>query len=572
MAIKRFIKKPSVPSLTGWPDWAHGVMSPIKQTLEIITGRRGEKLEQLSGPVELDAVAEKVNEVIRVLQDGQDVDVQGAALPPAQPQVTVNNISQTVIQELGSPTDLGWRKNMIINPAFRFWTYLRPANSGNLSNWREGIDKADTTGDSTTFGGISDLWFIRQSSNSTGTRFTYLRDLVSSHSPPANMPTVRYCFRVLTNATTGNPASKKRITAGLAYHRYAQIAGKPTALSFWIRSSLTGVITVAFCLSVGQWWCRKSITINAANTWEKKVVFFEAAPIISVTALYTDGSIPGGSGNGVSGARIEWWLCSDTTDAGAGTAVAGYPGWTSENLQAAPGQINFTSMSTSSPGLFLTACQLEIGTEATEFTEPPDDEELLRIQHFVEKSCDIDTYITAGSTTYAGATQVGHLYASPGTYSEMWQVQFRVPKARAMKYGYEWANPGGWAVLSRTKIRNGIQPSRSLGLTFSGQASSAVGGAVLLQQEIGASGTVTSATSTTLTDNTKSWPTDHLRNLQVTITGGTGSGQTRTISSHTGTTMTLSSAWTTTPDTTSTYVVADDSRTALHWIAGTYIY
>lgn len=100
MAIKRFIKKPSVPSLTGWPDWAHGVMNPIKQTLEIITGRRGEKLEQLSGEVELDAVAEKINEVIRVLQDGQDVDVSGAASVAPTPQVTVNNITQNVVQQV----------------------------------------------------------------------------------------------------------------------------------------------------------------------------------------------------------------------------------------------------------------------------------------------------------------------------------------------------------------------------------------------------------------------------------------------------------------------------------------
>ena len=72
--ITRFIKKPSIPTLTGWPDALIPVMRPIRETLEIITGRRGQRIPQLNGTVSPDVLALRINEIIRVLQDGQDVE------------------------------------------------------------------------------------------------------------------------------------------------------------------------------------------------------------------------------------------------------------------------------------------------------------------------------------------------------------------------------------------------------------------------------------------------------------------------------------------------------------------
>lgn len=61
-------------------------------------------------------------------------------------------------------------------------------------------------------------------------------------------------------------------------------------------------------------------------------------------------------------------------------------------------------------------------------------------------------------------------------------------------------------------------------------------------------GTATgSQTSTTLADTGKTWTTNEWTNYQVRIVSGTGSGQTRTISSNTATALTVSPAWTTTP-------------------------
>lgn len=69
-----------------------------------------------------------------------------------------------------------------------------------------------------------------------------------------------------------------------------------------------------------------------------------------------------------------------------------------------------------------------------------------------------------------------------------------------------------------------------------------------------ASGTATSATSTTLVNSAKTWTSGQWINYQVRITGGAGAGQIRTITANTGTTLTVAT-WTTTPDATSTYAI-----------------
>ena len=82
------------------------------------------------------------------------------------------------------------------------------------------------------------------------------------------------------------------------------------------------------------------------------------------------------------------------------------------------------------------------------------------------------------------------------------------------------------------------------------------------------SGTATAGAATTLTDTSKVWVTNRWAGGTLTLTGGTGSGQTRTISSNTATAITVSPAWTTNPAAGTTYTVTalaafdfqDDSR------------
>jgi hypothetical protein len=70
-----------------------------------------------------------------------------------------------------------------------------------------------------------------------------------------------------------------------------------------------------------------------------------------------------------------------------------------------------------------------------------------------------------------------------------------------------------------------------------------------------ATGTATSATSTTLVNSAKNWTPSQWVNAQVRITGGTGAGQIRTITANDATSITVAT-WTTTPDATSTYAIS----------------
>lgn len=73
-------------------------------------------------------------------------------------------------------------------------------------------------------------------------------------------------------------------------------------------------------------------------------------------------------------------------------------------------------------------------------------------------------------------------------------------------------------------------------------------------------GTATAGGSNYLDNTVKHWVTNQWANRTIAIMSGTGSGQTRTISSNTGTRVTVSSNWTTTPDSTSVYKIIGNTN------------
>jgi hypothetical protein len=79
-----------------------------------------------------------------------------------------------------------------------------------------------------------------------------------------------------------------------------------------------------------------------------------------------------------------------------------------------------------------------------------------------------------------------------------------------------------------------------------------------------ATGTATAGGANTLTNSGKTWATNQWTRSQIRITGGTGAGQIRTISSNTATQITVSANWTTNPDATSTYSI-EGNDDFLYW-------
>lgn len=72
-------------------------------------------------------------------------------------------------------------------------------------------------------------------------------------------------------------------------------------------------------------------------------------------------------------------------------------------------------------------------------------------------------------------------------------------------------------------------------------------------------GTATSGASTSITDSSKTWTTNRWSNMMVTITAGTGMGQSRSIVSNTSTALTVTPSWNTSPDNTSSYKIHGDN-------------
>lgn len=78
-------------------------------------------------------------------------------------------------------------------------------------------------------------------------------------------------------------------------------------------------------------------------------------------------------------------------------------------------------------------------------------------------------------------------------------------------------------------------------------------------------GTVTSATSLSMTDNDRSWEVNELVGKFVILTANAGIGQVRKITANDATSITIGSAWITNPDSQTAYKIADTVFRGLHY-------
>jgi len=106
---------------------------------------------------------------------------------------------------------------------------------------------------------------------------------------------------------------------------------------------------------------------------------------------------------------------------------------------------------------------------------------------------------------------------------------------------------------------------------ISSQLTGAAGGAgtysIFPAQNV-VSTTITATGISSLVDTTKAWATNRWNNFNVRITGGTGAGQLRTITTTTSNTLAVQPAWLVAPDNTSTYAMQGDFDTIMFAIGG----
>lgn len=195
----------------------------------------------------------------------------------------------------------------------------------------------------------------------------------------------------------------------------SQIAQKPFTLSFWVKATLPGNYCVAFLNSTEDRTFIGEYTINAASTWEKKVINILASPS-GGTWNYSNGI----------GLSVVWTLAAGTslqTTAGA---------WQTGSFRGSASQVN--GVNTGATDFRITGVVINEGYEAAPFNLFARDRaaEIIACQRYYEKSFEIDTAPANGTVgfflTNSGLTRLGLVpwVGSPA----LWQptVKYQVRK------------------------------------------------------------------------------------------------------------------------------------------------
>ena len=140
-------------------------------------------------------------------------------------------------------------------------------------------------------------------------------------------------------------------------------------LSFWCKMSQTGTYIVRLQDDDNNRQVSKSYTISSANTWENKTVTFPAD---------TTGAFDNDNARSL---RVQWYLDarSDWTSGTLGTTWEATSNTTNRAAGITTGWLDSTSSD-----FYLTGCQLEIGTSATDFEFLPYDVNLLRCERYFQ--------------------------------------------------------------------------------------------------------------------------------------------------------------------------------------------
>lgn len=164
------------------------------------------------------------------------------------------------------------------------------------------------------------------------------------------------------------------------------LVGVTFTLSFWVRSSKTGVHCVSFTNSGTDRSYVAEYTVSVANTWEYKTVTVVGGLISTGTWDFTTGI----------GLNVRWALMTGSTYRTTSDS------WQSGNFAATANQVNCFDLN---GNIFaITGVQLEVGTVATPFEHRPYGYELLLCERYFENAAygenaaiSFDGNVTSGS-------------------------------------------------------------------------------------------------------------------------------------------------------------------------------
>ncbi len=288
---------------------------------------------------------------------------------PGRLQITVVHNSVTRIWEnyrLGNP--LKRQENVIINGSMVF-------------------DQRDTDTTPVTANNAygPDRWKL-VNSTATGV-FDFERD---SATPADGFPYYLACA-VTTNdtAAAGEVAFFQQMIEGynIARFGFGQSWAKVLTLSFWVRSSLTGIYCVAFQNSASNRSYVVEYTINDADTWEYKTITLTANT--SGTWLTVNGI----------GLRVNF-------DLGSGSNLNTTANiWTGANKVNTANQVDW--IGTAAATFWLTGVQLELGPVANGFDHVDYAKELAQCKRYYEILGDLVVSNEMFASGFAQSTTVG---------------------------------------------------------------------------------------------------------------------------------------------------------------------
>lgn len=237
-----------------------------------------------------------------------------------------------------------------------------PIINGNMEIWQRGT--AFNTLSATTR--LADRW-----------TWTHTGAGVVSVARSVTVPTVaeagvlfNYSLAVTVNTADVALAASDvyGVTTTIEGYNWRHFAQRDFTISFWVRSSKTGIHSVGLHNSGGDRAITKEYTVNAADTWEYKTLTFAASPSAG-TWDYT-------TGIGV----MLWFGLASGTDRTTSTLNS----WTSTNDIMSTNQVNV--LDAINNVFRITGVKLELGSIATPIQFVPFEEELLRCMRYYQKS------------------------------------------------------------------------------------------------------------------------------------------------------------------------------------------
>jgi len=235
-------------------------------------------------------------------------------------------------------------RNAIINGNFLSWQ-----RGGSFNPVNPGVANTDY---------ICDRWRAGENSDAT------LRaDLESSIKP--NNTTYSLKLTVVTGDASLASDQWGTLFQRIEGYNYLQFIGKTATLSFWVRSSVTGIYSTAFRNNGFDRSYVAEYTIDNANTWEYKT--------ITLRFDYT-----GGTWNTTSGVGLD--VMFSLGDGGDSTTTPGQ--WASGNYIASTNQVNW--MATAGNTFYLSNVQLELGSSASPYELVDIGLNLLKVRRYYE--------------------------------------------------------------------------------------------------------------------------------------------------------------------------------------------